>query len=241
MVLDLRLSKDCGCRETTLLFFCQKNECKTFLIQLFFVLLQSLIVILKRLVVWTNEDMVEAVRVLESGGLILYPTDTVWGIGCDATQSEAVARIYRLKEREDSKSMLVLVADEAQLRTVTEESEAVYAQAALLNRDERPTTIIYSHARGVAENLIAEDGSIGIRLSREGFSQELCRRLGRPIVSTSANISGKQTAKCFEQIEEVIRRGVDYICLYRRDDRKEYEPSRIVKIKDDGTYITIRP
>lgn len=191
--------------------------------------------------VWTNEDMVEAVRVLESGGLILYPTDTVWGIGCDATQSEAVARIYRLKEREDSKSMLVLVADEAQLRTVTEESEAVYAQAALLNRDERPTTIIYSHARGVAENLIAEDGSIGIRLSREGFSQELCRRLGRPIVSTSANISGKQTAKCFEQIEEVIRRGVDYICLYRRDDRKEYEPSRIVKIKDDGTYITIRP
>ena len=222
-------------------FFLSKNECKTFLIQLFFVLLQSLIVILKRLVVWTNEDMVEAVRVLESGGLILYPTDTVWGIGCDATQSEAVARIYRLKEREDSKSMLVLVADEAQLRTVTEESEAVYAQAALLNRDERPTTIIYSHARGVAENLIAEDGSIGIRLSREGFSQELCRRLGRPIVSTSANISGKQTAKCFEQIEEVIRRGVDYICLYRRDDRKEYEPSRIVKIKDDGTYITIRP
>lgn len=185
--------------------------------------------------------MAEAVRVLEAGGLILYPTDTVWGIGCDATQSEAVARIYRLKEREDSKSMLVLVADEAQLRTVTEESEAVYAQAALLNRDERPTTIIYSHARGVAENLIAEDGSIGIRLSREGFSQELCRRLGRPIVSTSANISGKQTAKCFEQIEEVIRRGVDYICLYRRDDRKEYEPSRIVKIKDDGTYITIRP
>ena len=222
-------------------FFLSKNEGKTFLIQLFFVLLQSLIVILKRLVVWTNEDMVEAVRVLESGGLILYPTDTVWGIGCDATQSEAVARIYRLKEREDSKSMLVLVADEAQLRTVTEESEAVYAQAALLNRDERPTTIIYSHARGVAENLIAEDGSIGIRLSREGFSQELCRRLGRPIVSTSANISGKQTAKCFEQIEEVIRRGVDYICLYRRDDRKEYEPSRIVKIKDDGTYITIRP
>ena len=222
-------------------FFLSKNEGKTFLIQLFFVLLQSLIVILKRLVVWTNEDMVEAVRVLEAGGLILYPTDTVWGIGCDATQSEAVARIYRLKEREDSKSMLVLVADEAQLRTVTEESEAVYAQAALLNRDERPTTIIYSHARGLAENLIAEDGSIGIRLSREGFSQELCRRLGRPIVSTSANISGKQTAKCFEQIEEVIRRGVDYICLYRRDDRKEYEPSRIVKIKDDGTYITIRP
>lgn len=222
-------------------FFLSKNEGKTFLIQLFFVPLQSLIVILKRPVVWTNEDMAEAVRVLEAGGLILYPTDTVWGIGCDATQSEAVARIYRLKEREDSKSMLVLVADEAQLRTVTEESEAVYAQAALLNRDERPTTIIYSHARVLAENLIAEDGSIGIRLSREGFSQELCRRLGRPIVSTSANISGKQTAKCFEQIEEVIRRGVDYICLYRRDDRKEYDPSRIVKIKDDGTYITIRP
>ena len=190
---------------------------------------------------WLQEDMNEAVRVLEAGGLILYPTDTVWGIGCDATRSEAVAHIYRLKEREDSKSMLVLVADEVQLRTVTEESEAVYEQAALLNQDNRPTTIIYSHARGLANNLIAEDGSIGIRLSRESFSQELCRRLGRPIVSTSANISGQPTAKCFEQIEEVIRRGVDYICHFRRDDKKEYEPSRIVKIKDDGTFITLRP
>lgn len=185
-------------------------------------------------------DLEQAVEVLRHGGVILYPTDTVWGIGCDATNRDAVARVYKIKEREDSKSMLVLVDSPEQLQAY-----AVMPQAAREWResgcaDERPTTVIYPAAHGLAENLLAEDGSIGIRISGEAFSQALCRRLGKPIVSTSANISGQATAHNYRQIDEAIRDRVDYTCRYRQDDERETMPSRIVKIEADGKVTVLR-
>ena len=176
------------------------------------------------------KDIVRAVEVLRAGGVILYPTDTVWGIGCDATNAEAVNRIYRIKKREDSKAMLVLVGDEpsATLRGCEAEGE-------------RPTTIIYKYAGEVAQNLRAADGTLGVRVTKEEFSRELCRRLGKPIVSTSANISGQPTAKKFSEIDANIREAVDYVCLYRRDDEEDKLPSRIIKLNEDGTVTVIRP
>ena len=185
-------------------------------------------------------DLEQAVEVLRHGGVILYPTDTVWGIGCDATNRDAVARVYKIKEREDSKSMLVLVDSPEQLQAY-----AVMPQAAREWResgcaDGRPTTVIYPAAHGLAENLLAEDGSIGIRISGEAFSQTLCRRLGKPIVSTSANISGQPTAHNYRQISKAIRLRVDYTCRYRQDDERKAMPSRIVKIEADGKVTVLR-
>ena len=178
---------------------------------------------------YSETDLDAALRVLRAGGIILYPTDTVWGIGCDATNSEAVRKIYALKRRSDSKSMLVLTAE-----------TAVPAAVQPIVSDERPTTYIYPHVTGVAPELIAEDGSLGIRVTKEAFSKALCDGLGKPIVSTSANISGEPTAKNFSQISEAIRQGVDYICEYRREDEEEKIPSRIVKIMEDGSEVVIR-
>ena len=199
---------------------------------------------------YSETDLDAALRVLRAGGIILYPTDTVWGIGCDATNSAAVRRIYALKRRSDSKSMLVLTAGVAagvSPVTATLRSEAMQPAVAAVPAavqpivsDERPTTYIYPHVTGVAPELIAEDGSLGIRVTKEAFSKALCDGLGKPIVSTSANISGEPTAKNFSQISEAIRQGVDYICEYRREDEKEKIPSRIVKIMEDGSEVVIR-
>ena len=181
---------------------------------------------------YSATDLESALRVLRAGGIILYPTDTVWGIGCDATNSEAVRRIYALKRRSDSKSMLVLASGAGMLP----ETAAVQQRMP----DERPTTYIYPHAEGVAPELIAEDGSLGIRVTREAFSKALCEGLGKPVVSTSANISGEPAAKTFSQISEAIKQGVDYICLYRREDEEEKQPSRIVKLLEDGSEVVLR-
>lgn len=204
---------------------------------------------------YSETDLDAALRVLRAGGIILYPTDTVWGIGCDATNSAAVRRIYALKRRSDSKSMLVLTAGvtpvTATLRSETMQpavAAGVSPVTATLRsetmqqgvRDERPTTYIYPHVTGVAPELIAEDGSLGIRVTKEAFSKALCDGLGKPIVSTSANISGEPTAKNFSQISEAIRQGVDYICEYRREDEEEKIPSRIVKIMEDGSEVVLR-
>lgn len=174
-----------------------------------------------------EQDIKNAVSVMRAGGIILYPTDTVWGIGCDAKNAAAVARIYRLKQREESKSMLVLVA-----RLRRKQPEVV--------QDGRPTTLIYPHVRNVAKNLLAEDGSLGIRVTKERFSRALCRELGGPVVSTSANISGEPTAKTYEEISSPVRAGVDYICTYRREEMEKQQPSRILKLMEDGTWVTIR-
>ena len=170
---------------------------------------------------YDREDLQEALRVLRNGGIIVYPTDTVWGIGCDATNAEAVQRIYALKQREDSKSMLVLLDSAAKLDyyvDVPETAEMLLGVTnndgmsatkslngdAALNDDAKPMTIIYPNARHMAQNLIAEDGSIGIRITNEPFSKSLCAQLKHPIVSTSANISGHPTAPFFQQIEQAI-------------------------------------
>lgn len=197
---------------------------------------------------YEKEDLQEALRVLREGGIILYPTDTVWGIGCDATNAEAVARIFRLKEREDSKSMLVLLDAPGKLQGyVSEVPEIAWDLLEATETDDttqdeiRPLTIIYPRARALAQNLIAEDGSVGIRITSEPFSKALCAQLKRPIVSTSANISGQPGARFFDEISEPIKQGVDYICRFRQDDQTPKQPSSIIKLNEDGTLKIIRP
>lgn len=201
---------------------------------------------------YNKEDLQEALRVLRAGGIIVYPTDTVWGIGCDATNPEAVKRIYALKQREDSKSMLVLLDSPAKLNYyVADIPDAAWALLEATNDVEvsgsqddevsKPLTIIYPNARNLAPNLIAEDGSVGIRITNEPFSQALCAQLRHPIVSTSANISGQPSAHFFAQIEQAILDGADYVCRFRRDDETPHEPSSIIKINADNTFIIIRP
>lgn len=198
-----------------------------------------------------KEDLQAALRVLRNGGIIVYPTDTVWGIGCDATNAEAVKRIYALKQREDSKSMLVLLDSPAKLNYyISDIPDAAWALLEATNdvemsksrdyEDSKPLTIIYPNARNMAPNLIAEDGSIGIRITNEPFSRALCEQLRHPIVSTSANISGHPSARFYAEIEQAILDGADYVCRFRRDDDCPAEPSSIIKINADGTFRIIR-
>ena len=204
---------------------------------------------------YDKEDLQEALRVLRSGGIIVYPTDTVWGIGCDATNEEAVKRIYALKQREDSKSMLVLLDSAAKLDyyvDVPETAEMLLdvqrdnvqgtkdAEEDGLTEASKPLTIIYPNARHLAPNLVAEDRSIGIRITNEAFSKALCAQLKHPLVSTSANISGHPTAHFFHEIEEAILDGADYVCRFRRDDETPHEPSSIIKINSDNSFRIIR-
>ena len=185
-----------------------------------------------------SEDLKEALQCLKEGGIILYPTDTVWGIGCDARNSGAVKKIYDLKKRADSKSMLVLVNNEDTLEKIVEEIPDVTWD--LLEAAVNPLTLIYDNAKGVAPELIAEDGSLGIRITKERFSNELCKRLGAPIVSTSANISGEKSPSFFREISEEIKKGVDYIVKYRQDREESKSPSNIIKISKGGVVKIIR-
>lgn len=187
---------------------------------------------------YERDDLREAVRVLREGGVILYPTDTVWGIGCDATNEAAVQRIFEIKHRADSKSMLVLLDAAGKLQGYVErvpETAWMLLEAA---EGGKPMTIIYPNAKNLAHNLLAEDGSVGIRITREPFSKALCEQLHRPIVSTSANISGEPAAKVFDEIAQEIRNAVDYVCMHRRNDMTPHQPSSIMKI-DEAERITI--
>ena len=198
---------------------------------------------------YEKEDLQEALRVLREGGVIVYPTDTVWGIGCDATNAEAVKKIYALKQREDSKSMLVLLDSPAKLNYyIADIPDSAWALLEVAetdgheeNDEVKPLTIIYPNARNLAPNLVAEDGSIGIRITGEPFSKALCEQLRHPIVSTSANISGHPTAHFYHEIEEAILNGADYVCQFRRNDDCPHEPSSIIKINNDGSFKIIRP
>lgn len=185
-----------------------------------------------------EDDIKNAVEVLRKGGVILYPTDTVWGIGCDATNAEAVRRVYEIKHRDDSKALICLVdsSDRIQryVRNVPEVAWDIFDLAT------KPTTVILDGATGLAPNLIAEDGSIALRVTQEDFSKQLCYRFQKALVSTSANISGEPTAQNFRDISEEIVNAVDYVCWTRRQEHKPHTPSSIIKLTREGNVTVIR-
>ncbi|WP_165156201.1 L-threonylcarbamoyladenylate synthase [Parabacteroides sp. ZJ-118] len=185
-----------------------------------------------------TEDIKKACEVMAAGGIILYPTDTIWGIGCDATNEKAVQRVYELKRRADNKAMLVLMDSEAKLdRYVPDVPDIAWD---LIGVSDKPLTIIYSSAKNLAPNLLGADGSVGIRVTNEEFSKRLCERYRKPLVSTSANVSGEPSPANFSEVSEVIKEGVDYIVSYRQDDMRKAAPSGIIKLGAGGLVQVIR-
>lgn len=184
-------------------------------------------------------DIEAACGVLRSGGVILYPTDTIWGLGCDATSERAVSRIFEIKQRPEHKALLALVADGSMLSDIVGSGMAGRGTA-LAERTGRPTTIIYPDSQGLAQNMTGDGGSVGIRITSEDFSNALCRAFGRPIVSTSANISGSPAPRYFDDIAPQIVNAADYVCQSRRHDHVACEPSAIMQISPDGTVTRIR-
>ena len=185
-----------------------------------------------------QDEIKKAVEVMRQGGVILYPTDTVWGIGCDATNPEAVKRVYEIKKREDSKALICLVDSDARLsRYVRNVADVTWD---MIEMAEKPLTIIFDQAVGLAPNLLAEDGSVGMRITKEEFSKELCFRFQKPIVSTSANISGEPTAQTFDEISDDIKNAVDYVVRYNRQCKEKHKPSSIIKIDANGKFQIIR-
>lgn len=185
-----------------------------------------------------HDDLKKALEVLKSGGIILYPTDTIWGIGCDATNPEAVQRIYDIKKREDSKSMLVLMENPALLERYVDDVPEVAWD--LVEISTTPLTVIYPYAKNLAKNLVADDGSIGIRFTKEKFTSQLLQRFRRPLVSTSANISGEKSPAFFDEISDEIKDLVDYVVKYRQDDISPAQPSSIIKLGSGGRIDIIR-
>jgi L-threonylcarbamoyladenylate synthase len=185
-----------------------------------------------------SNDIEKCLEVLNNGGVILYPTDTIWGLGCDATNEAAVEKIYRIKQRPSSKSLIVLLADERDvLRSVAGLDLQVFdfvAEAA------KPTTVVYDGAIGLASNLISEDGSIGIRVVKETFCKHLIKRFRKPLVSTSANLSDQPSPANFSEISNDIRQQVDYVVEYRRDDTTKAEASSVIRW-NNGNVIVLRP
>lgn len=175
---------------------------------------------------------------MKEGGVILYPTDTIWGIGCDATNEEAVRRVYEIKRRLDSKAMLVLVDSTVKVDFYVQEVPDVTWD--LIEVANKPLTVIYPGARNLAPNLLAEDGSVGIRVTNEDFSHRLCQQFRKAIVSTSANISGEPSPANFSEISEEVKAAVDYIVEYRQEDMGTPSPSSIIKFEKDGTFKVIR-
>ena len=186
----------------------------------------------------TEDDIKNAVEVLRRGGVILYPTDTVWGIGCDATNADAVARVYKIKRREDSKALICLVDSDARLQRYVRNVPSVAWE--LFDCVDKPTTVILDEAVNLAPNLVAADGSIGRRITQEAFSKSLCYRFQKAIVSTSANISGEPTAQNYCDISQEIIDAVDYVCWTRRQAHKPHRPSSIIKLGKGGEVEIIR-
>ena len=185
-----------------------------------------------------DAEIVQCLKTLSAGGLILYPTDTVWGIGCDATNAEAVKRVYQLKRRDDNKALIVLIDSVDHLDHYVIDVPMIARE--LIDVAVKPLTIIYEGAYNLAPNLMGEGESVGIRIPNDEFCHRLCERYGKPIVSTSANVSGQPTATTFAAIDESIVQGVDYAVNYRRDETTPRQPSNIIMLHRDGTFKIIR-
>jgi L-threonylcarbamoyladenylate synthase len=185
-----------------------------------------------------HNDIKQAVETLRQGGAILYPTDTIWGLGCDATNEKAVNRILNIKKRTEKKSMMILVSDIGMLQGYIKEMPDIAWD--LIEYAEKPLTLIFANARNLAPTIIAEDGSIGIRVVQDEFARRLIERFRKPIVSTSANISGEPNPEFFDDISEEIKDQVDYIVNWRQEDRTPHEPSSIIKLKSNGEFNLIR-
>ncbi|WP_164109254.1 MULTISPECIES: L-threonylcarbamoyladenylate synthase [Sphingobacterium] len=185
-----------------------------------------------------KEDINQALETLKKGGLILYPTDTIWGIGCDATNPDAVEKVFALKGRDLSKSMLILLHNDNQLASYVREIPEVAYE--LMDTFDKPLTIIYSGAKNLAPNAIAQDGTIGIRIVAHPFCQQLLQRFKKPIISTSANISGQPSATTFDQIDNLIKENVDYIVKFGQEDNTPGQPSVIMKLDPSGKFEFLR-
>lgn len=185
-----------------------------------------------------EEDIKKCLEVLCQGGLILYPTDTIWGVGCDATNPEAVKRVYQLKQRDDNKALIVLLdsADHLDHYVI----DVPYMARELMDVAVKPLTIIYDGAYNVAPNLLGDNDSLGIRVPQEPFTHKLCQMLGKPLVSTSANVSGQPSPTSFGEIDEAIKDGVDYVVKYRQDDMVAHTASNIIMLSSDGTFKILR-
>lgn len=186
----------------------------------------------------TKEEIRKACEIMRKGGVILYPTDTIWGIGCDATNADAVRRVYEIKRREDSKALITLVDSEARLQQYVRNVPAVAWD--LIELSTKPLTLILDGACGLASNLLAEDGSAGLRITNEPFSHELCFRFQKAIVSTSANVSGEPSPSNFSEVSEEIRQAVDYVINFRQKERTLKSPSSIIKLSQSGEVQVIR-
>ena len=185
-----------------------------------------------------KEDIQNCLNTLREGGIILYPTDTVWGIGCDASNPQAIQKIYDLKGRTSSKALITLVGSEVMLeRTVLNMPEIAWD---LIESANRPLTLIYDEVKGIAPNTIAKDGSCGIRLVKDTFCQQLIKRFGKPIISTSANVSGEETPQDFRSISDTILKGVDFVVNYRQNEVISEKSSNIIKLKNNGEIKIIR-
>lgn len=183
-------------------------------------------------------DIDKSIETLNNGGIILYPTDTVWGLGCDATNEKAVAKIYALKNRDEQKSMIVLVADENEIKHFSGQNTLTVFD--YIKGIHKPVTVIYGQAKNLAKNLINLDGTIGIRVVKDAFCKELITEFGKPIVSTSSNVSGYPPPAVFPDIDIVIKNGVDYIVQHRQDDLHSAAPSTVLKINEEGEIIILR-
>ena len=185
-----------------------------------------------------EHDILKCLEILRGGGIILYPTDTIWGIGCDATNPNAVEKVFNLKQRPAFKSMIVLVADPRDINRYTSRTEPYITE--YLEKTTVPTTVIYEGALALAENLIGPDGTIAIRIVRKDFCMHLIKRFRKPLVSTSANLSGEEPPKNFIGISEEIKRGVDYIVKYRQDDNSETRASMLLRFNKNGEPVILR-
>ena len=185
-----------------------------------------------------TDEVKKASEIIKEGGIILYPTDTIWGIGCDATNDNAVKKIYAVKKREDTRSMLVLLDKAEKLNYYTRKVPEIAWQ--LIEVSDAPLTIVYPDGRNLAPSLLAEDGSIGIRITSDPFCSELIKKTGTPLVSTSANFSGQSFPSVFNEIDEEIRKSVDYIVQWRKNDNKKGKPSQVIKLEEGGVFRILR-